>query len=272
MKGGFKAIGESVEDKLSAKKRKELGGHSYNVAEQTQAYQSAIRRIWDAQTRSLSTIIEHSDTEMDIDEVEDRGESLPRGMTPHSEAQTPSVAPAASRRRDDETMSQFSKFSTESRSGRVLRITRKVRNEDGEIETREELVRDQKVIHQYLKRKHRQQVEGIDFKRIKSSDVENNPLVRKQLEAELGRLERNKDRRLTREKQKAGAAGSPDGPASPGGSATPSKPTGTQRKCANCGQVGHIKTNKKLCPLLNGTMKQEDGFGDSSFSMGGSGI
>ncbi|KAH0257055.1 hypothetical protein KCU71_g21757, partial [Aureobasidium melanogenum] len=33
----------------------------------------------------------------------------------------------------------------------------------------------------------------------------------------------------------------------------------------NCGQVGHIKTNKKLCPMLNGTMKQEDmavtGFG-----------
>ena len=31
-------------------------------------------------------------------------------------------------------------------------------------------------------------------------------------------------------------------PAEGGG---PSKPAGTQRKCANCGQVGHIKTNKK---------------------------
>ena len=26
---------------------------------------------------------------------------------------------------------------------------------------------------------------------------------------------------------------------------TGTKPPGTQRKCANCGQVGHIKTNKK---------------------------
>ncbi|KKF97073.1 putative transcription initiation factor [Ceratocystis platani] len=33
--------------------------------------------------------------------------------------------------------------------------------------------------------------------------------------------------------------------------------TGTTRKCANCGQVGHIKTNKKLCPLLNGTIKND---------------
>jgi len=39
-----------------------------------------------------------------------------------------------------------------------------------------------------------------------------------------------------------GNAGSP--------SATPApadKPTGTTRKCANCGQAGHIKTNKKYC-------------------------
>lgn len=26
----------------------------------------------------------------------------------------------------------------------------------------------------------------------------------------------------------------------------------TTRKCANCGQIGHIKTNRKLCPMLNG--------------------
>ena len=93
-------------------------------------------------------------------------------------------------------------------------------------------------------------------------------------------------------------------PAEGGG---PSKPAGTQRKCANCGQVGHIKTNKKcvappsylpcllirpvsfcslaptilpsvlkikltsinrLCPMLNGTMKPEDRMGDSAFAMG----
>lgn len=61
--------------------------------------------------------------------------------------------------------------------------------------------------------------------------------------AELGRLAKNKERRLQREQNKklqdGGSARSPDGPAA-------EKPvTGTTRKCANCGQVGHIKTNKK---------------------------
>jgi hypothetical protein len=37
---------------------------------------------------------------------------------------------------------------------------------------------------------------------------------------------------------------------------------GTSRKCAKCGMVGHIKTNKKLCPLLNGTIKADDSQAD----------
>lgn len=73
------------------------------------------------------------------------------------------------------------------------------------------------------------------------------------LEEELARLEKNKDRRLAREKAKGITAPSPapDTAMSPDGDAAatagPSKqqPQGTQRKCANCGQVGHIKTNKK---------------------------
>lgn len=69
--------------------------------------------------------------------------------------------------------------------------------------------------------------------------------------SELGRLEKNKDRRIGREKQKGFHRASPM-PASAGSpSATPAptieKPTGTTRKCANCGQTGHIKTNKKYC-------------------------
>lgn len=73
------------------------------------------------------------------------------------------------------------------------------------------------------------------------------------LQKELERLERNKERRHARERQKGiihKASLEPDA-ASP--SATPApmaaeKPTGTTRKCANCGQAGHIKTNKKYCP------------------------
>jgi transcription initiation factor TFIID subunit 1, fungi type len=67
---------------------------------------------------------------------------------------------------------------------------------------------------------------------------------------ELERLNKNKERRLAREKQKGIYNGSVDRDlqaASPSATPAPSveKPTGTTRKCANCGQAGHIKTNKK---------------------------
>lgn len=66
------------------------------------------------------------------------------------------------------------------------------------------------------------------------------------IKKELERLEKNKARRQAREQQKelhqkasAGDAGSPKA------SGADKVLTGTTRKCANCGQVGHIKTNKK---------------------------
>lgn len=67
------------------------------------------------------------------------------------------------------------------------------------------------------------------------------------LESEEARLNRNQERRHAREKQKAAAMqqqihdGNPDSPAQS------IEKGGTTRKCANCGQKGHIKTNKKYC-------------------------
>lgn len=76
-------------------------------------------------------------------------------------------------------------------------------------------------------------------------------LNKQRLERELVRLQRNKERRIARDKQKGlhvdGNAESPISPASP--AAAPVQ-KGTQRKCANCGQVGHIKTNKKYSHSL----------------------
>jgi len=86
------------------------------------------------------------------------------------------------------------------------------------------------------------------------------------MKKELARLERNKDRRLAREKAKERQNGIKNAPANDGDNAgSPSanplpsteRPTGTTRKCANCGQTGHIKTNKKYkrnyyCPKCAG--------------------
>ncbi len=77
-------------------------------------------------------------------------------------------------------------------------------------------------------------------------------LTSNRIKKELSRLERNKERRHAREKQKGlmrssqEVAGDGEGAGTGGTPAESSeKQVGTTRKCANCGQVGHIKTNKK---------------------------
>ncbi|KAL8707478.1 MAG: hypothetical protein Q9220_007510 [cf. Caloplaca sp. 1 TL-2023] len=271
MKGGFKAMGESVEDRLDAKKMKELGGHSYNVARQQRSYEESIRRIWDAQKLSLSSAQEHSEADKDdtgMDEIEDLQDEM---QSPRSEIQTP----VSLRRRDDDSMSQFSRFSTGSQAGKVLRITRRHIAADGSVDEAQETIRNPRVIRHYMKRRNAQQIAKIKLHEVKpTGDAGHDRLVSQALADEVARLERNKDRRLARDKQKGLRNGeAADSPGSPSSAGPPIKSAGTQRKCANCGQVGHIKTNKKLafpllCPMLNGTMKQDDGFGDSPFAMG----
>ncbi|KAL3474571.1 hypothetical protein BJX99DRAFT_260169 [Aspergillus californicus] len=256
MKGGFKAIGESVEDKLDAARLKELGGHSYNVARQQRSYETSIRRIWDSQKASLSSTIEHSDDEdeMSGNEEEDFGKPTPR-----SEAPTP-----APFRRDDETTSQFSKMSMSDHRGKVLRIIRHVQDPKEGIQQKETLVWDPRVIRHYMQHRHRFESLTTKLDSLKpTGDPEIDARNKKLLEQELSRLNRNKERRFAREKQKGVFRPSMgDSPAD--GAPGSSKSAGTQRKCANCGQVGHIKTNKKC--VLNRSSNGDDGF-PSSFEI-----
>jgi transcription initiation factor TFIID subunit 1, fungi type len=156
MKGGFKAMGESVEDKLDAKKLKELGGHSYNVARQQKSYEESIRRIWDAQKRSLSSTLQQSDVDLDEENLEEPDNHRGHAGTPRSELQNP----ASFRRLDDETTSQYSRLSTDSQAGKVLRIFRYVRDEDGQLIKGEDVIQDPRVIRQYLRRRHAREAEN----------------------------------------------------------------------------------------------------------------
>ncbi|OKL55652.1 hypothetical protein UA08_08988 [Talaromyces atroroseus] len=150
MKGGFQAIGESAQEKMEKREQKETGGHSYNVARQQRAYEQSIRHIWDSQKASLSSRVEASDidSDMDQDDEEDFNKPTPR------EAATPSF------RRDDESMSQFSRLSSRSQRGKVLRITRDFMDENGNIYQKEQLVWDPRVIRKYMQLRHR--VEAVN--------------------------------------------------------------------------------------------------------------
>ncbi|KAK5117568.1 hypothetical protein LTR62_004990 [Meristemomyces frigidus] len=270
MKGGFNTMGESVEDKLDAKKRRENGGHTYNVAKQQKAYDDSIRRIWEKQKSSLSSNIEISDDEIDDEPIQE-AQTYGRAPTPRS-----SFVGTPARHGDDETGTQFSRASGDRSIGRVLHIVRPpTQNSYGETVERSDEIRNPKVIKEYVRRKNEKKLASVDIYNYQSKgDKVLDALVVRAMNEEKNRIEKNVERRQARERGKgkgsiatSGTAGSP--PATDAGSpaqsdieasiangaassttATPQKgrgrnKDGTARKCANCGQVGHIKTNRK---------------------------
>lgn len=159
MKGGFRPIGGSAQDAISLKK--ELGGHSYNVARQQKSYEESIRNIWDKQKASLGSKIEPSDLDMDgdVDAQEDRyGDRSNVRATPMSGAHTP----ATSRRMDDETATSFSRRSVNSQSQKALKILRTVKR-DGEEYIEEHIETDPAVIKQYMRIKEMEEAQSFRF-------------------------------------------------------------------------------------------------------------
>ncbi len=231
MKGGFRDVGESAADRVDAKKLKELGGHSYNVQRQQMMYENAIKRIWNKQKESLSATNPPSDVEEDVDS------SAQINARQRSEVGTP-----AHIRNDDDTMSQLSRNSGMETRGKKLKIIRAVKNKYDEYEESVEIVTDPEVIKLYLKHKKQERLLNMRIDEIKpTGDAEYDNAQIQKLKAEYARLQRNIERREGREKAK-GIHRSQTGE---GGTGGPGKGGATPRKCANCGEVGHIKTNKK---------------------------
>ena len=151
MKGGFQAHGESAQDKIQAKKRRETGGHSYNVAQQQKAYDDSIRRIWEKQKQSLGNDAEMSDIEPDEEpDVPQSAYPTGRAGTPRSSFGTPALS-----RYDDESASQFSRGSA-NRGDKVLTIARATKDKFGNDTTEYEKVTNPRVIHLYRKRRMEQ--------------------------------------------------------------------------------------------------------------------
>ncbi|KAG9977626.1 hypothetical protein KCU78_g22278, partial [Aureobasidium melanogenum] len=214
MKGGFRAQGESIEERLDAKRLKENGGHSYNVAKQQRAYDESIRRIWRSQHESLSSQMENSEGEADVDDEPEPAQSF-RAGTPRSSMGT---SVYGNNRRDDESASQFSRNSM-SQNNKFMTIKRSVRDKYGNVEEQTETITNPRVIAAYKKRKLLARSQAIDIMNTKATGDEDFDALQKQLmQAEIERLERNMGRRQARERAKGiGSAASPSAAASPGG-------------------------------------------------------
>ncbi|KJZ73739.1 hypothetical protein HIM_06857 [Hirsutella minnesotensis 3608] len=250
MKGGYiEAVQGPLATSADAMEREKRanGGHAYNVKKQQAMYEEGIREIWEKQKSTLSDPKEHDDKDVAVTEDEDDRFNVNAAATP---AQF------------DEGVSQISGMTSSSRhQKRAIRITRQVQMADGTTQPRVEIVYDPVIISQYMKRRTEADLELRDiYSSRPTGNADHDRLATLRIKKELERLEKNKARRQAREQQKELHQKANTGDAgSPGPNGADKIATGTTRKCANCGQVGHIKTNKKLCPLLNGTWKADSG-------------
>ncbi|CAG8728346.1 2856_t:CDS:2, partial [Acaulospora colombiana] len=130
-----------------------------------------------------------------------------------------------------------------------------VRSESGEPLWTKTLVTDPSVINAYVR--HRQLIEeqAMSAELLEpTNDEEKNKRLKKRIQDQLAKLRRNQERRQQRKTAREAAKAAATAENTP----TPflkDKKTETSRRCGNCGQTGHMKTNKK-CPRygLNSVM------------------
>ncbi|KAL5533957.1 hypothetical protein ACEPAG_417 [Sanghuangporus baumii] len=246
MKDIFVRAGEDYEQKMAEAENRPKSAHRYNVAEQQNVYKSEIERIWKAQYKSLSRKDEPQLTQEDEDRAANAARLQNQRNKPRLEdsesrptlaslvgSPMPPGSPSQSRASSlDREMS----LGPES-SQRVLRIKRLV---DGEWET--EIVRDPAVIRAYLRKRRTIEEESATADQLApTGDEEKDRRARKRLEEEIARMKKNQERRLHRKNAKITKEGG-----TPLQLNRPMKPD-TTRRCGHCGQMGHMKTNRK-CP------------------------
>ncbi|KAI0308313.1 TAF1 transcription initiation factor TFIID subunit TAF1 [Multifurca ochricompacta] len=209
MKDIFVKAGEDYEQKLAEAENRPKSAHRYNVAEQQLIYKSEIERIWKAQFASLSR-----KDEPQLTDDEDDLKSQPFQRTMRRESRL-SRASSVERDRD---------VSVGPDGRRVLRIKRLV---DGKWCT--EIVRDAAVIRAYVRRRQiiEDETTGADTL-APTGDIDRD-------------ARRRSERRLHRKNAKIAKEGG-----TPMTLNRPIKPD-TTRRCGHCGQMGHMKTNRK-CP------------------------
>ncbi|CAI2163978.1 20326_t:CDS:10, partial [Funneliformis geosporum] len=272
MKDIFLKAGESAQDKLAEIESKPKSGHKYNVVEQWKRYNQEIYRIWNAQYASLS---KHRDSNMDsvkqevtlddagtysnnqfmkeddnqIDSDVEYQNMIDSAMPDRDESISP--LPNTPAEYDDVTsidgsISSRANYDFGSHRNRALVINRLVRSSTGEAIWTKTHVTDPAVINAYINQRQIIEEQTTAAELLEpTNDEERNKRLRKRIQDQLAKLRRNQERRqqrkAAREAAKVAAADSTYG------HPIKDKKTDTIRRCGNCGQTGHMKTNKK-CP------------------------
>jgi transcription initiation factor TFIID subunit 1 len=189
----------------------ESNGHSYNVALQQKAYDEEISRTWYDQQKRLS-----NPSPPTLEEVIAKNTSIP-----------------------DLPNDQPKKVAETGDAPKFLKITRRVRDKNGMIQRKYEIIRDPAVIKAYIKRREKLEEDIIPEEVKVTNDEEKNQKTKKLLEEQLAKLQKNQERRNARKANKESQLGKGSG-----------KGKSTSRRCATCGAIGHIRTNK-ACPMYD---------------------
>ncbi|CAM0136853.1 hypothetical protein VKS41_007438 [Umbelopsis sp. WA50703] len=263
MKGIFLRAGESAAEKLAEIEARPKSAHKYNVAEQQQIYKEEIARIWKAQFDALTNPEEPalSDHDMDEDNSENDDFGSPGMMDlddlRHSYKSSVPASPASfsiprralSEMDDDEvsvaeSMGSRTSFNPNT-ANKQLVIRRLIRQPNGERVWQSETVRDPAVIKAYLRQRQMIEEEATSTETLEpTDDIEKNARMKKRIQDQLAKLKRNAERRRQRQLNKNAALAE-----NPVFGLMRGKKEGAIRKCGNCGQLGHMKTNKN-CPMF----------------------
>ncbi|XP_030373648.1 transcription initiation factor TFIID subunit 1 isoform X4 [Scaptodrosophila lebanonensis] len=281
--------GEEGMDKFSR-------GNRFSIAEHQERYKEECQRIFDLQNRVLasaevlstdedeSSASEESDLEelgknlenmlankktsiqlsLEREELE-RQDLLKKIMHEQGDGSNKNA-----KAKDDGTQQPV----TNTNQGRILKITRTFKGNDGKEYTRVETVRRQPVIDAYVNIRTTRNEQFIkQFATLDEQQKEEMKREKRRIQEQLRRIKRNQEReRLAQlaQNQKLQPGGIPTSlgdPKSSGGSSHKERDTSHKEvspsrkkfklkpdlklKCGACGQVGHMRTNK-ACPLYTG--------------------
>lgn len=151
MKGGFlKGIQKgpmSTSTDAMERQRKANGGHDYNVSEQEAKYAEVLDEIWHAQKSRLSDAIEH--TELDEEDLHRQEQSL--AVETSAQAATPGPG-----------FDDSASMTSDARSTKWLRISRKSKDQNGQIVYHQEIIKDPRVAKEYTRRRAQKDAENVE--------------------------------------------------------------------------------------------------------------
>ncbi|XP_078034563.1 TATA-box binding protein associated factor 1 isoform X3 [Augochlora pura] len=256
-------------------------GNRFSIAEHQERYKEECQRIFDLQNRVLSSnevlsTDEGESSEEDSSDIEEMGKNIENMLSNKKTSTQLSLEreeqqrhelrkmlmgevqeqdkKSKEKKKDDEEDSPVNNFNAQ--QGRVLKIYRTFRNQEGKEYTRVELVRKPAVIDTYIKIRNSKDETFIkQFATLDEAQKEEMKREKRRIQEQLRRIKRNQERERMLGGPITGSNSSSHNIFDRSNTNTPTitSSNNLKLKCGACGNVGHMRTNK-ACPLYQNSI------------------